>query len=557
MGKVSHRPGSFLAAWSGGRPDIWKVAAWLAAALVMAPLAAIVFTSMGQTGEVISHLVRTTLPRITGNSLVLAAGVALTTAIIGVALAWLTTMCRIPGRSFFSWALLLPLAVPAYVLAFTYLGILDFAGPLQTTARRLSISWAPDIRSTPGVILVLSMALYPYVYFITRNAFGSQGARSIEAARSLGLSPAAAFFRVALPMARPWIISGLMLVVMEVLADFGAVSILNFDTFTTAIYKAWFGFFSLPAAARLSGILVIFSFLVLSLEKRSRARMQYSSLGSTEDHRLLELKPAVRWAAFIFAALVLTVAFIIPVTQLAWWTASSFSEEVDSRYLGYFARTLLLGILAAASVCAIALISAFALRRHPAGSVPLMVRISTMGYALPGTILAVGVFIPTSLAEQLLDKAAMALPFLPEGPYIQGTLLVMIAAFAVRFMAVAFGPIDSAMQRITRSVHDSARLMGLGQAGIIGRIYLPLLRRGVLTGAILVMVDVMKEMPITLMTRPFGFETLSVKIFELTSEGEWARAALPSLTLVLAGLVPVFLLTRMTAAERKGSITNG
>ncbi len=534
-----------------GRLDLWGAAAWLAGILVLVPLAAIVASALRPATDVLRHIVQTELLRITVNTVILGGGVAITTATLGVSLAWFTTMCDLPGRRFFSWALLLPLAIPTYVLAFTYLGIFDFGGPFLTLARRLSLPFTPDIRSPLGIIAVMSLALYPYVYFITRNAFLTQGVRTMEAARSLGMSPWMGFTRVALPMARPWIISGTLLVLMEVLADFGAVSVFNYDTYTTAIYKAWFGFFSLPAAAQLSGILVLFSFAVLTAERSARSRMRFARIGTSDDHNLLPLGPAARWLAVLFTAGVLTMAFLVPVAQLAWWAVDGIGwgagQEFDTRYFGYLGRTLLLGILAAAAICCLATASAFAIRRHPKGAVPVMVRLSTMGYALPGTILAVGVFIPTALADRFIGSIVEKLWGSGGGFYLQGTVLVMIAAYTVRFMAVGYHPIDSSVRRVTPSITDTARIMGLRGVSIFRRVYVPLVKSGIVTGLTLVMVDVMKEMPITLMTRPFGFDTLAVKIFELTSEGEWERAALPALTLVLTGLLPVVFLTRMSS----------
>jgi iron(III) transport system permease protein len=547
------------------RPDPWSAATWLAGILVLGPIAAIAASAFQPATDVLKHIVQTELHRITFNTAVLGSGVAFITALLGISLAWLTTMCDLPGRRFFSWALLLPLAIPTYVLAFTYLGIFDFSGPIAVLSRKWSLPMIPDIRSPVGVICVISLALYPYVYFITRNAFLTQGTRGMEAARSLGRSPWGGFFQVSLPMARPWIIGGVLLVLMEVLADFGAVSVFNYDTYTTAIYKAWFGLFSLPAAAQLSGILVLFSFALLTAENRARTRMRFSQMGNPDRPNLITMGPAARWTAFLFATGVLTVAFLVPVTQLVWWAVAEVNWEpgvgtgqaFDPRYIGYLGRTLFLGILAAFVICCLATASAFAVRRHPRGTVPFMARLSTMGYALPGTILAVGVFIPTALADRVIGNLVHRITGLEGSLYLQGTLLVMIAAYAVRFMAVGFHPIESSVHRIKPSITDTARIMGLKGFSIFRRVYVPLVKSGILTGLILVIVDVMKEMPITLMTRPFGFDTLAVKIFEFTSEGEWERAAIPALTLVLTGLLPVVFLTRMSsdAGTNKGKNT--
>lgn len=536
------------------RPDGWTVTALAAAALVAVPIAAILSESVKPSGEVLGHLASTMMVRLVLNTLALAGGVAVLTTIIGVSLAWLTAVCEFPGRRVLSWLLLLPMAMPAYVLAFTFLGLMDFSGPLYRLLQAAGLPAPADPRSVWGMILVMSLCLYPYVYLMARSAFLSMGIRSMEAARSLGLSPVKAFFSVALPMARPWIAGGVMLVVMEVLADFGAVSIFNYDTFTTAIYKAWFGFFSLSAAAKLSGILIVFALTALLTEQRVRSKMRFTAMGRDQrDSDRFVLSGAWKVTAVVYATFILAAAFLLPVGQLLVWCVSSFASEFDKGYLADLRNTLLLGGLGAALVCSAALVLSYAARLHKRGPVRHLVRISTLGYALPGTVLAVGVVIPSAGFDNILASIAGFLG-LPLAPAIQGTVPVMLAAYMVRFLAVGFNPVDSAMHRVTRSIDETARTLGSRGLGLLRRIYVPLLRGGIMTAGILVLVDVMKEMPITLMTRPFGVDTLAVKIFELTSEGEWHRAALPAVTLVLTGLIPVALLTRfseMSLSRRK------
>ncbi len=535
-------------------PDGWTVSAIVAAVLVAVPIAAVLSASLKPSGEVMGHLVSTMLTRLVLNTVVLTAGVAVLTTILGVSLAWLTAVCDFPGRRTLSWLLLLPMAVPAYVMAFTFLGLMDFSGPLYSALTAAGLPAPSDPRSVWSVILVMSLSLYPYVYLLSRSAFLSMGIRGMEAARSLGVSPLKAFFSVALPMARPWIAGGVMLVIMEVLADFGAVSIFNYDTFTTAIYKAWFGFFSLSAAAKLSGILVVFALSVLLGEQKMRSKMRFTSMGREQsDSDRFVLAGASRFAALFYTGAVLTAAFLVPVGQLVVWSVSSFAQEFDQGYWMDLGHTVLLGMLAAGLVCTAALVLSYATRLHPKGLVRHFVRTSTLGYALPGTVLAVGVVIPSAGVDNLLASLVDFLG-LPLMPAIQGTVPVMLAAYMVRFMAVGFNPVDSAMHRVTRSIDETARTLGTRGLGLLRRVYVPILRGGILTAGVLVLVDVMKEMPITLMTRPFGMDTLAVKIFELTSEGEWHRAALPAVTLVLTGLLPVALLTRlseMTPTRRK------
>jgi iron(III) transport system permease protein len=535
-------------------PDGWTVSTIVAAALVAVPIAAVLSASLKPSGEIMRHLASTMLARLVFNTIVLTGGVAILTSILGVSLAWLTAVCDFPGRRSLSWLLLLPMAVPAYVMAFTFLGLMDFSGPLYRVLTTAGLPAPSDPRSVWGVILVMSLSLYPYVYLLSRSAFLSMGIRGMEAARSLGVSPLRAFFSVALPMARPWIAGGVILVIMEVLADFGAVSIFNYDTFTTAIYKAWFGFFSLSAAAKLSGILVVFALSGLLVEQKMRSKMRFTTMGRDQsDSDRFTLVGAARFAALFYTGTVLTVAFLIPVGQLVVWCVSSFAQEFDQGYWTDLGHTLLLGMLAAGLVCTAALVLSYAARLHPKGLVRYLVRTSTLGYALPGTVLAVGVVIPSAGVDNLLATMTDFLG-LPLMPAIQGTVPVMLAAYMVRFMAVGFNPVDSAMHRVTRSIDETARTLGTRGLGLLRRVYVPILKSGILTAGVLVLVDVMKEMPITLMTRPFGMDTLAVKIFELTSEGEWHRAALPAVTLVLTGLIPVALLTRLseiTPARRK------
>jgi iron(III) transport system permease protein len=535
------------------RIDGWKGAAFAVSMLVLVPLAVILLSFLTPAGEIWDHLIKNVLSDLLINTFWLVAGVSVLTVILGVSLAWLTAVCDFPGRKIFSWALLLPLAVPTYVLAFVYLGLLDFAGPVQALFRDwfgAGNLWFPSIRSTGGVIAVMSLALYPYIYLIVRNAFMTQGVRTLEVAQSLGYNRREGFIKIALPMARPWIAGGLMLVLMETLADFGAVSIFNFDTFTTAIYKAWFGFFSLSAAAQLSSILVAIVFIIIVIEQRMRARMRYYQPGrhSMKAHRF-KLRGPQKWMAFSYSLVVLLTAFVIPSVQLSLWSLNILSEELNPRYFGLLTHSLSLGLIASVVTCFLALLLSYARRRHPDKLTDFFVRTSTLGYALPGTILAVGIFIPVAFLDNAINGLAMKLFETGTGPLLQGTLLVMVTAYVVRFMAAGFNSIDNAMQRITKSIDEAARGMGLKGLNMLRRIHLPILRAGVLTAVTMVFIDVMKEMPITLMTRPFGWDTLAVKIYELTSEGEWERAALPAITLIMAGLIPIILLVKHSEKE--------
>lgn len=527
-------------------PSGWQWLTIAAALQVLVPLSVLLFAWLDPAWEIWQHLADTLLSQLLINTFKLVVGVCLGTLLLGVSLAWLTGACEFPGRKIFSWMLLLPLAMPTYVLAFVFLGLFDFAGPIQTLLRTgfgRSV-WFPDVRSATGVVLVMSLALYPYVYLLARGAFATQGKRALEAAESLGCGPVSGFFRVVLPMARPWIVGGATLVLMEALADFGAVSIFNFDTFTTAIYKSWFGFFSLSAAAQLSTLLVLLVFGLILVEQNLRKRMRFTQSRVVPKAERIYLHGARKWLASGYCFSILLIAFVVPALQLLFWSLEVFSQEFDGRYMSLLGHSLTLGLSSALLIAAVALIISYSGRRHQDRLTHGLIRIATLGYALPGTVLAVAIFIPLAALDNVLIDSARAM-FGWELPQLfQGTILIMLLAYLIRFMAVGFKSIDSAMNRVTSNIDEASRLMGLRGIKLLFRVHLPMLRGGIFTALTLVFVDVMKEMPITLMTRPFGWDTLAVKIFELTSEGEWERAALPALALLLSGLVPIVLLMR-------------
>lgn len=516
------------------------------ALLTLVPLATILAHLFVPQPEVWSHLLAHVLGRVTLNTLALMLMVGTGVLAVAVPLAWLTAMCVFPGRRFFAWALMLPLAFPAYVLAFVQMGLFEFAGPVQSGLRAVfgDSRWFPDIRgSTWGVVLVLVSAYYPYVYLLARNAFLTQGRRAMEAAQTLGLSRRHAFLRVAVPMARPWIAGGLALVMMETLADFGAVAVFNYDTFTTAIYQAWFDLHNLAAAAQLASLLVLFVLLLAAAEQRARRGRQYQVAAGFSPSIVLHGK--ARWLASGACMLVLTTAMLVPSAQLLVWVASAWREDLDAAFWGYAWNTLLLGLATALFTTVLALALSWIVRRHGDPRTAWVARLAVLGYAVPGAVLAIGVFIPLAWLDDVLISMARVMGF--DGyQLLKGTLATMLLALAARFLAVAFQATDSAMQRITRNQEDAARALGLGPWGTLRRLLLPLLRPGLLAGFLMVLVDVMKEMPITLMTRNYGWDTLAVRIFQLTSESLWERAALPALAIVLVGLLPVIVLIRQT-----------
>ncbi len=516
--------------------------------LVLAPIAVIFFSWGSAQTEIWQHLIETQLSTLLRNTLVLAIGVGVGVTLLGVSLAWLTVMCEFPGRRWLDWALMLPMAMPAYVLAFVVLGIFDFGGLLQHSLHQLlgdSYRYI-DVRSEGMVIAVLVLVFYPYVYMLSRSAFLAQSSDVIEAARVLGASTWGAFFRVALPMARPAIVAGTSLAVMETLADFGTVAVFNYDTFTTAIYKSWFGFFNLQAAAQLASLLLLFVGLALLAEKRSRGARRYTQ-GARLQHRYrFQLSGSRGVLASGFCLSVLTIAFVLPVLQLLFWVLEEGLAVIDSRYFDLLWRTLSLGVMAATITVALALLIAYS-RRRVSFRWQGFYGLATLGYALPGSVLAVGIVLSFAEIDNRFFVPLMKLAGMEPRQLLVGSVLALLAAYWVRFLTVANGPVESSLQRIRPSIPEAARSLGVHGWLLMWRIYLPILRPGLITAAVLVFVDVMKEMPATLLLRPYGWDTLAVRIYEMTSEGEWERAALPALTLIIVGLVPVIQAIRQTA----------
>ena len=445
---------------------------------------------------------------------------------------------------------MLPFAVPAYVLAFVMIGLLDFAGPLQSLLR----SWLGNdfrmfsIRSTGGVIFVLVLVFYPYVYMLARGAFLAQGRGLMEAARILGHSPWHAFWRVALPMARPAIGAGAALAVMETLADFGAVSVFNYDTFTTAIYKTWYGFYSLQTATQLASLLLLFVLLALYAERRAQGSRRFPGVDKPRQGALFRLRGARGWLATGYCLLVLAIAFVIPLLQLFYWLLTSDRNDFDDRYWSLIRNTLSLGAIAAFLTVSVALLMVLARRLQPMRRVRSAVALANLGYALPGSVLAVGIMFAFSFADnQLLVPLQGWFGVEEPRPWLLGSLFALLLAYLIRFMAVASGPIDTSLARIRPALPEAAHSLGHSGFSVFWRVYLPLLVPGLLSAGLLVFVDVLKEMPATLLMRPFGWDTLAVRIHSLTAEGDWPRAALPAITLVATGLLPVIILIRRSA----------
>lgn len=511
---------------------------------MLVPILIVLLSWTQPVADIWGHMREYVLPQVLKNTAILLLMVTVISGTIGTALAWLTSMYRFPGQRFFSWALMLPLAMPAYVLAFVTVGIVDFSGPLQTALRDFGVTTAiPSVRNVWGAGLILSLAFYPYVYLLARQAFLSQGRRAIEAGQMLGLSRGRVFFRLALPQALPWVIGGLLLASMETLADFGAVSVFNVDTFTTAIYKAWFGFFSLTTAAQLAALLIGVVFIVVLFEQYWQAkRGNIITQGSSQ--RFEVSKPA-KLAMTLLCTLVFLIAFLIPFAQLIYWTAANFQQDFDARYIDFVTNSLMIASITTAFIAVLAIMIAWIKRQYPDKSTKLMTTLANLGYVVPGTVLAVGIFIPIAwLDNQLIGYGITSTQFL------SGSVIVMLLALSTRFMTVSFQPVDRQLQRLTVNQEAAAKLLSDSPFQRWRQVMLPVLSPGVLTGLLMGFVEVMKEMPITLMTRRQGWDTLAVRVFEMTSEGMWGRAALPSLLIVLVGLIPVILLAKLGKTPR-------
>ena len=517
-----------------GRNAGWHLLALAIAIPALAVLLVVAAALLQPDAEIWAHLSAHVLPRASWNTLWLVLGVGLGVSVLGTGLAALVALCEFPGRAFFAWALLLPLAVPAYVLATVYIGLFDYAGPFQTLLRaQLPGVPAIEVRNRWGVLAVLILTLYPYVYLVVRNALTSQGARLMEVARLLGHRPGQAFRRAALPLALPWIGGGTLLAMMETLADFGAVAAFNYDTLTTAIYRTWYGLFSVGGALQSAAVLLLFVLALLALEQRVRAGQAFVALGATPVQRR-RLAPRGAWVATLSCGLVWLLAFALPVSQLLLWAIREI-DGLDRRYWLLAANSLQLALGAALLLPALALALSWAQRRAPTLAMGWLARLATLGYAMPGALLAVAFFAAAGTLLQVLPGLASLL---------RGSILLLLTAYAVRFLAVAATPVNGAALRLKPSIEEAARNLGVSGFRHFLRVHLPLLRGGVLTAALLVFVDVMKEMPITLMTRPFGWDTLAVRIFEFTTEGQWQRAALPALAIVAVGLLPTYWLHR-------------
>ena len=534
----------------------WSVLVTLLALLIAAPILVVVSSVFAPAGEVWRHLSGTVLPDYIRNSLLLMVGVGAGVLFIGVGAAWLVTMCRFAGRRVFEWALLLPMAVPAYLLAYAYTDFLQYSGPLQSALRGLT-GWTardypfPEVRSLGGAVVMLTLALYPYVYLLARAAFLEQSVSILEASRSLGRSAWRSFFGVSLPLARPAIAAGVALALMETLSDFGTVQYFGVVTFTTGIYRTWFGLGERVAAAQLASALLLFILVLVVLERllgrRPEGQPVSSRYRSLSGYKLRGLRAALAWSA---CALPVGLGFALPIGIFVAMTlegANGFNERV----LVYARNSLTLAALTALLALLVALVLAYGKRVRPNALTRAGSRVASLGYAVPGSVIAVGVLMHLGWLDNRIDEGARALLGLSTGLLLSGTIAGLVFAYLVRFLAVSFGAVEASLGKITANMDDAARSLGHRSLRTLLRVHMPLLRGSLLTAALLVFVDVIKELPATLIVRPFNFDTLAVRVYRLASDERLVEAAPGALFIVLAGVLPVVLLSRAIARSRE------
>ncbi|GBD44785.1 Sulfate transport system permease protein CysW [bacterium HR40] len=523
--------------------------------VVAAPVLSVLAHLGRQDDGLLRHLAATVLWEYIANSLWLCAGVGILTGSVGAGCAWLVTMYRFPGRRIFAWALLLPLAMPAYVLAYAYTDFLQVTGPLQSWLRQVTglgvrDYWFPEIRSLGGAVFVLSMALYPYVYALARAAFVEQSQCALEVSRTLGCTGFGAFHRVGLPLARPAVAAGISFVLMETLADFGAVSYFGIPTFTTGIYRAWYALGSPVAAAQLSSLLLLAVLGVLLGERALRGRARFTASTTHIFRKTLPRLDGLRgMAAAGLCFLPVLFGFLLPAGVLVTMAIDSLETPPTERLLALAANTVSLGVLAALLLGATALTTLFTVRRDHTGLGRQLVRLATLGYAVPGAVIGVGILLVIGAVDHAMAELVGG-----RGLVLGGTIVALLYGYLVRFFAVAYGPLEAGLTKIGNNLEDAARLLGAGAFGVFARVQVPLLRPALTSAMLLVFVDVMKELPATMILRPFNFDTLAVEAFRLATTERLDGAALPSLFIVVAGLVPVILLVRMGERRRHTTV---
>ena len=529
----------------------WIAGSWATALLLGLPVLALIFSAFSADGDLFRHLADTVLLDYLGNTSGLVLGVVLLSLLFGVPTAWLVAMCQVPGRRALQWALMLPMAMPSYIVAYVYTDLLDYSGPLQAGLRSLfdwqspADYWFPAIRSLGGAAWVLALVLFPYVYLLARASFLEQSVSLIHSSRLLGCTPWQSFRRLSLPLARPAIMVGASLVAMETLADFATVHFFAINTLTTAIYDTWLGYGSLATAARLSCLMLLAVVLLIALERRSRQRQQVfqKSMGHEQPLRY-PLKGASLLLAGLWCWGLVLAGFGLPFVILLDYGVRYFALSWTPEFVRFAGNSLLISALTALLAMAIALLLGF-FRRLDGGTRSLLpLRIAATGYAMPGTVLAIGVLVPLTALDFGLNDLAEWLGMQGPGLLLTGTLTAIVFGYLVRFVAIAIGSVESSMGKISPSLDMAARSLGQGAGGMLRRIHLPLVRRGLFAGAMLVFIESMKELPAALLLRPFNFETLATHVYQFVSDEMLERGALGAIVIVLVGLVPLIWVNR-------------
>lgn len=549
---------SLSQSWWNQLPNyLWYICLGSIALLISLPILTVVSSIFADHQEIWQHLRDTVLKDYIVNSLILMMGVGIGVLMIGVSCAWLVTMCEFVGSGIFEWLLLMPLAAPAYILAYSYTSMLEYFGPVQMGLRSIfgweSIDdyWFPSIRNITGAIVLLVLVLYPYVYLLARVAFLEQSTCTVEASRSLGYNPWQSFLKVALPLARPSIVAGLALALMETLNDFGTVQYFGVSTFTTGIYRTWFGMGERVAAAQLASFLMVFVLILIFLERRSRSNARYYQTNSINQQiPRFQLNWWRSILAFGSCAIPVLLGFVIPTIYLLDLTIRNREETLNDTFWTLTQNSLILSIISAIIAILIGLFMAYGQRLIPHTILNISVRIASMGYAIPGSVIAVGILIPLGIFDNSLDEWMFNNFNISTGLLLSGTIVALVYAYLVRFLAVSFNTIESSLGKIKPNLDDASRSLGYGAFPTLFKIHLPLLGGGLLTALMLVFVDVMKELPATLVMRPFNFDTLAVRVYQYASDERLIEASAPALAIILVGIVPVVFLSYRIARSR-------
>ncbi|KAE9623487.1 ABC transporter permease [Aeromonas veronii] len=529
----------------------WMTGSWATALLLGLPVIALLFSAFSAEGELFRHLADTVLLDYLGNTLGLVVGVVLLSLLFGVPTAWLVAMCQVPGRRALQWALMLPMAMPSYIVAYVYTDLLDYSGPLQAGLRALfgwnspADYWFPAIRSLGGAAWVLALVLFPYVYLLTRASFLEQSVSLIHSSRLLGCTPWQSFRRLSLPLARPAIMVAVSLVAMETLADFATVHFFAINTLTTAVYDTWLGYGSLATAAKLSCLMLLAVVLLIALERRSRSRQQVfqKSMGHEQPLRY-PLKGMSRALAGLWCWGLVLAGFGLPFVILLDYGVRYFELSWTPEFVRFAGNSLAISALTALLAMGIALLLGF-FRRLDGGFKSLLpLRIAAMGYAMPGTVLAIGVLVPLTALDFAINDLAEWLCRQGPGLLLTGTITAIVFGYLVRFVAIAIGSVESSMGKISPSLDMAARSLGQGDGGMLRRVHLPLVRRGLFAGAMLVFIESMKELPAALLLRPFNFDTLATHVYQFVSDEMLERGALGAIVIVLVGLLPLIWVNR-------------